>query len=62
MGCIQECVIPTDFIYSLLGEGHPTIVSPAEKALMQTAIAQRHTTSINPTTSPDPWPLTYSLT
>jgi hypothetical protein len=42
----QECVIPTDVIDGLLREGHPPLVSPAEKLLMQTTIAQSHTTAL----------------
>jgi hypothetical protein len=30
----QEVVIPTDVIDGLLREGHPPLVSPAEKSLM----------------------------
>src|SRR4030095_1774682 len=30
----QECVIPPDFLDGLVREGHPPLVSPAEKSLM----------------------------
>ena len=43
----QKVIIPTKFIDGLRSEGHPTLVSPTEKALMQPALVERHRTSLS---------------
>jgi hypothetical protein len=42
MGQVQECTISPEFIDGLLREGDPTMISPTEKSLMQTAIGEGH--------------------
>ena len=43
----QRVIIPTKFIDGLWSEGHPTLVSPTEKALMQPALVERHRTYLS---------------
>jgi hypothetical protein len=42
MGRAQQCTIFPEFIDGLLREGDPTMISPTEKSLMQTAIGEGH--------------------